>query len=595
MKFWSRRKSAVEVDDQTVALDEAIESNEPNHREQADAAAAEAVAKSRGIASALDSIEGDLHHAAKGISERAGELQDRLADQLSGLAAVRSDGASLRDQSDQAKINVADLANSISDLTQSGENIGAQIKQSSNLAEEARSVADEVGSGVEQLNQAISDIADVVDLISDITKQTNLLALNATIEAARAGDAGKGFAVVAGEVKALSVDTQKATDKIVENLDRLKQSSETSAGSVGRIIDVIGEIKPSFAAVEDAVQAQMTATEEIGQRASQTSQFVAEVVGRVDAIDTATQTAEDKSNAARSAGAEMADVAQALGDRFTMMIRQSAIGDRRTEDRLPAKINGNLTLGGNTNPVDTYDLSSSGALLSLAGFESATAPSTANLSLQKIGEIDLEIINVTEFGLHCAFRSMTDETRAAIELRLKTIQEDHADFISVAQGGAARIIEKINECLANDELTPKDLFDIDYQPIEGSNPLQVETRALAALESILPPIQEDIFGASENMAFCAAVDRNGYLPVHNAKYSHPQKPDDPEWNAGNCRNKRIFDDRAGLSAARNTRPFLIQTYARDMGAGNIVWMREIDCPIVVEGRHWGGFRTAYKL
>ena len=32
-----------------------------------------------------------------------------------------------------------------------------------------------------------------------------------------------------------------------------------------------------------------------------------------------------------------------------------------------------------------------------------------------------------------------------------------------------------------------------------------------------------------------------------------------------------------------------------MGGGNIVMMREIDVPVKVRGRHWGGFRTAYKL
>ena len=52
---------------------------------------------------------------------------------------------------------------------------------------------------------------------------------------------------------------------------------------------------------------------------------------------------------------------------------------------------------------------------------------------------------------------------------------------------------------------------------------------------------------------------------------------------------------AGLAAGRNQRAYLIQTYARDMGNGNTVMMREIDVPIRVRGRHWGGFRTAYKL
>ena len=42
------------------------------------------------------------------------------------------------------------------------------------------------------------------------------------------------------------------------------------------------------------------------------------------------------------------------------------------------------------------------------------------------------------------------------------------------------------------------------------------------------------------------------------------------------------------------RPYLIQNYPRDMGNGVVIMMREIDAPIRVFGKHWGGFRTAYK-
>jgi methyl-accepting chemotaxis protein len=43
------------------------------------------------------------------------------------------------------------------------------------------------------------------------------------------------------------------------------------------------------------------------------------------------------------------------------------------------------------------------------------------------------------------------------------------------------------------------------------------------------------------------------------------------------------------------RPYLIQSYARDMGNGVIIMMREIDAPLRVFGKHWGGLRTAYKM
>ena len=100
---------------------------------------------------------------------------------------------------------------------------------------------------------------------------------------------------------------------------------------------------------------------------------------------------------------------------------------------------------------------------------------------------------------------------------------------------------------------------------------------------------------SDKIVFCAAVDRNGYLPVHNKVYSHPQRPGDVAWNTAHSRNRRIFNDTAGLAAGRNQRTYLIQSYARDMGNGITIMMREIDVPIRVRGRHWGGFRTAYKL
>jgi|GEM_PF-5127813 methyl-accepting chemotaxis protein len=46
------------------------------------------------------------------------------------------------------------------------------------------------------------------------------------------------------------------------------------------------------------------------------------------------------------------------------------------------------------------------------------------------------------------------------------------------------------------------------------------------------------------------------------------------------------------TAARNVRPFLLQTYHRDLGT-MIVRLNEVAVPINVYGRHWGGIRLAY--
>lgn len=61
------------------------------------------------------------------------------------------------------------------------------------------------------------------------------------------------------------------------------------------------------------------------------------------------------------------------------------------------------------------------------------------------------------------------------------------------------------------------------------------------------------------------------------------------------RYRRIFNDRTGLASARNARPFLLQTYRRDMGGGRFVVLKEATAPIHVGGRHWGGLRLAFNF
>ena len=99
--------------------------------------------------------------------------------------------------------------------------------------------------------------------------------------------------------------------------------------------------------------------------------------------------------------------------------------------------------------------------------------------------------------------------------------------------------------------------------------------------------------ADPRIVFSVAWARSGYLPTHNPDYSKPQGKD-PTWNAANCRNRRIFNDRAVQKVGANTKPFLLQTYRRDMGGGKFVLMKDMSSPIFVNGRHWGAFRIGFR-
>ncbi|MFA6966207.1 methyl-accepting chemotaxis protein [Bosea sp. (in: a-proteobacteria)] len=174
------------------------------------------------------------------------------------------------------------------------------------------------------------------------------------------------------------------------------------------------------------------------------------------------------------------------------------------------------------------------------------------------------------------------------------VRTAQSELIATAMETAATIGALFEQALDRGEISQADLFDEAYRPIAGSDPVQYMTRFVALCDRVLPPIQEALLTSNRRIVFCAAVDRNGFLPTHNRKYSQPQGPD-PVWNNANCRNRRIFDDRTGLATARNRKPFLLQTYRRDMGGGQYLVMEDLSAPIMVRGRHWGGFRFGLNV
>ncbi|MFN3888186.1 MAG: methyl-accepting chemotaxis protein [Aquabacterium sp.] len=168
-------------------------------------------------------------------------------------------------------------------------------------------------------------------------------------------------------------------------------------------------------------------------------------------------------------------------------------------------------------------------------------------------------------------------------------------YIEQAQQVAARISQALDAAVQSGRISLADLFDEAYKPVVGSNPAQHLTRFNKLTDELLPELQEPVLSALPGVVFCIAADRNGYIATHNRAYCHPQRAGDVVWNTAHSRWRRIFNDRTGLASARNQRPFLLQTYRRDMGGGQHVLLKEAAAPIVVQGRHWGGLRLAYRF
>jgi|GEM_PF-478643 len=193
----------------------------------------------------------------------------------------------------------------------------------------------------------------------------------------------------------------------------------------------------------------------------------------------------------------------------------------------------------------------------------------------------------------------THQLRASVEAFLSGIKDDggedgDARFVAFAKDAASRLERCLEQALADGSIAPEHLFDEDYRSLAGTEPQQFEAAFTELADRLFPEIQEEGLTLDPRVVFCAAVDRNGYLPTHNRKYSQPQSGD-VAWNTAHCRHRRIYDDVTGLASARNRKPFLIQTYRRDMGGGKTAIMVEVSAPIWVSGQHWGGLRLGYAV
>jgi len=176
--------------------------------------------------------------------------------QLTGLvAAVASQAqrseqamADQRSETDQVATAINEMSAAAHEVAMSAQRAAEAARETDQQGRAAKQVVDQSiqqihelvgelrgsGESLDGLQQDVKGIVGVLDVIRAIAEQTNLLALNAAIEAARAGEAGRGFAVVADEVRALASRTQQSTGEIQGMIDRLRNATSHTVGTMMR-------------------------------------------------------------------------------------------------------------------------------------------------------------------------------------------------------------------------------------------------------------------------------------------------------------------------------------------------------------------------
>jgi len=202
-------------------------------------------------------------------------------------------------------------------------------------------------------------------------------------------------------------------------------------------------------------------------------------------------------------------------------------------------------------------------------------------------------INQISHAINSNMQRSADAIRVLTEMA-ERVQEMTGRFI-LGQGPIDLIIARVSTI--RDQMQAElnalaeggvNLFDRQYRPVKDTVPKKFETGYSKYFVEKFQPLYDGLVKATAGGKFSLLVDSNGYAPTHNSWFSLPLTGDVAKDLVGS-RDRRMFNDPAGLRAAQNQRRFLIQTYVRDTGEV----MTELDLPVIVAGQHWGGLRLGF--
>ena len=135
-----------------------------------------------------------------------------------------------------------------------------------------------------------------------------------------------------------------------------------------------------------------------------------------------------------------------------------------------------------------------------------------------------------------------------------------------------------------------DIFDQNYRPVPNTNPQKFTVGYGPALEREIQEFYDQCRDHFPSTKYLLAVDMNCFIYVHHKAVSQPLTGN-PEHDLLHSRNQRFFKDNENeIRRAKNTAPFLLQTFVRDTGEV----LCDLSLPIHVNGRHWGGLIMGFE-
>lgn len=483
--------------------------------------------------------------------------------QLSALYQLHRKTIAIQPQADDNSPNASQHKSS---LQKSAAVISSATSNMAIGAAEVSFYMDGLTKDIRQIGHDSEQISEVASQLTQTSSQLshNLQTISQSVQHTATASSDTA-ALLSSGVKQVA-ELGSAVDHAAAELKQLQQSAD----QIQHITEVIRSVadQTNLLALNAAIEAA---------RAGDAGRGFAVVADEVRAL------------AGKTAGAT-GDIAQMLG---TIRSQSAQTGNLMSElvvlssdvqQQLQAVANG---VGG----INTEINQASGALSALdqSGHQLEQAS-------RQIGDA----INNIHQGLAAVEQKSDSVATQAIELSVETesiyrelslVSNQH--FFSVlqqeAQQAATAIALLFEQAIARGELTEQALFAKSYQPIANTNPQKYHTAYDSFTDQHFPVIQEAILARHPQVLYAGAVNSQGYFPTHNRKFSQPLTGNYQQ-DLINNRSKRIFNDRTGSRCGSNTETMLLQTYKRDTGE----ILHDLSVPILVRGKHWGGFRIGFS-
>lgn len=190
-------------------------------------------------ASVLSGIAEDSVRTTNEISDAIGMVAETAETQAADTERGVDQANELADNIDrvfESTMDIERMTGNMENLSEEGVDV---VRKLGDWAVKNKDSSENISRIIQEVARASSDISSIVNTITEIADQTNLLALNASIESARAGESGRGFAVVAEEIRKLSEQTSKATEKIVENIDAIQGISKNAVSEIEESLKIV--------------------------------------------------------------------------------------------------------------------------------------------------------------------------------------------------------------------------------------------------------------------------------------------------------------------------------------------------------------------